>query len=113
MGDIPGLVLPAEPAWARSNWQSYCVRLPSSVRQRDVMQHLLDRGVSTRRGIMCSHLEAAQAQVPLRHALPASERARDQCILLPLHPQMTDAEPGAAAGLHLHRRMRADRMADG
>ena len=30
--DVPGLVLPAEPEWARTNWQSYCVRLPKNVR---------------------------------------------------------------------------------
>lgn len=29
---IPGLGLPAEPEWARSNWQSYCVRLPRGLR---------------------------------------------------------------------------------
>jgi dTDP-4-amino-4,6-dideoxygalactose transaminase len=22
---------PSEPAWARSNWQSYCVRLPTAL----------------------------------------------------------------------------------
>src|SRR5215472_4284551 len=25
---VPGLATPKEPEWARSNWQSYCVRLP-------------------------------------------------------------------------------------
>jgi perosamine synthetase len=29
LGNIEGLSLPFEPEWARSNWQSYCVRLPS------------------------------------------------------------------------------------
>ena len=53
--DIPGLAFPAEPSWARSNWQSYCVRLPKGLDQRSVMQALLDKGSSTRRGIMCSH----------------------------------------------------------
>ena len=92
LADVPGLVLPVEPAWAQTNWQSYCVRLPLEVRQREVMQLLLDRGISTRRGIMCSHREAAQAHVPVRHPLPESERATDECILLPLHPLMTEAE---------------------
>ena len=32
LADIPGLGLPAEPDWARSNWQSYCVRLPAACR---------------------------------------------------------------------------------
>ena len=69
LADIPGLTLPHEPAWARSNWQSYCVRLPIGVDQVSVMQSMLDQGVATRRGIMCAHLEAAysgsQSRTPL------------------------------------------------
>jgi dTDP-4-amino-4,6-dideoxygalactose transaminase len=87
-----GLQPPAEPAWARSNWQSYCVRLPDGVDQRGVMQHMLDRGVSTRRGIMCAHREAAYRDLPLRYPLPHSEAAQDRCILIPLYNQMTEAE---------------------
>ena len=34
LAPIPGLTLPFEPEWARSNWQSYCVRLPAEVDQR-------------------------------------------------------------------------------
>jgi perosamine synthetase len=87
-----GLVTPAEPANARSNWQSYCVRLPAGCNQRAVMQRMLDAGVATRRGIMCSHREAVYADAPLRLPLPHSEAAQDQCIILPLYPQMTPAE---------------------
>ena len=92
LADIPGLRGPVEPSWARSNWQSYCVRLPDGADQRRVMQAMLDRGVATRRGIMCAHLEDAYAGDDLRHPLPHSEAAHRHCILLPLFPQMTDAE---------------------
>ena len=87
---VPGLVLPIEPAYARSNWQSFCVRLPEGADQRGVMQKMLDEGISTRRGIMCSHREAPYSHntVPLPH----SEAAQDRCIVLPLYPQMTDAD---------------------
>lgn len=98
LGDVPGLGLPAEPPWARSNWQSYCVRLPAGADQRAVMQSLLDSGVSTRRGIMCSHLEPSYADLPVRYGLEESERARDECILLPLYPLMTEAEQDKVAG---------------
>ena len=81
---------PAEPAWTRSNWQSYCVRLPAGADQVAVMQAMLDAGVATRRGIMCAHLEPAHADLPLRFPLPESERARDGCILLPLFAGMTE-----------------------
>ena len=62
LGNIEGLRLPFEPDWARSNWQSYCVRLPDRVDQRAVMQKLLDQGIATRRGIMCSHREPPYAE---------------------------------------------------
>ena len=34
LGNIEGLSLPFEPEWARSNWQSYCVRLPELGRSK-------------------------------------------------------------------------------
>ncbi len=89
---VPGVLPPEEPVWARSNWQSYCVRLPASLDQRRVMQAMLDAGVATRRGIMCAHREAAYSDAELRFSLPESERAQDQCILLPLYAQMSDEE---------------------
>ncbi len=87
---IRGVEAPVEPVWARSNWQAYCVRLPKEVRQIAVMQHMLDKEVATRRGIMCIHLEPAYASEPLRFPLPHSERARDESILLPLFAQITE-----------------------
>jgi dTDP-4-amino-4,6-dideoxygalactose transaminase len=89
---VPRLGRPQEPPWARSNWQSYCVRLPAGVAQRQVMQTMLDAGVATRRGIMCSHREAAYASQPLPHPLPHSEAAQDGCVLLPLYAGMTTDE---------------------
>ena len=93
------ITTPAEPAWARSNWQSYGVRMHQSLDQRAVMQQLLDRGIATRRGVMCAHREPAWSQpgawrclgdpaTALRH----SEAAQDHTVLLPLSPQMSDAE---------------------
>jgi perosamine synthetase len=83
---------PAEPDWARSNWQSYCVRLPPRADQREIMQKLLDRGIATRRGIMCAHRERPYADLPQPHPLVESERAQDRSILLPLYAQMTEEE---------------------
>jgi perosamine synthetase len=90
LGNIEGLRLPFEPDWARSNWQSYCVRLPGRVDQRDVMQKLLDRGIATRRGIMCSHREKPYAGEKPLHDLRQSELAQDHAILLPIYAQMTE-----------------------
>lgn len=97
LAETPGIDLPHEPDWAHSNWQSYCVRLPARCDQRAVMQYMLDQGVSTRRGIMCSHREAAYHDLPLRWPLPHSEQAQEHCVLLPLYHQMTDAEQAQVA----------------
>jgi len=92
LADTPGLQLPYEPEWARSNWQSYCVRLPVDCDQRTGMQMMLDAGVSSRRGIMCSHREEAYQGFNCRWSLRHSEGAQDECILLPLFPSMTHDE---------------------
>lgn len=92
LGNIDGLRLPYEPEWARSNWQSYCVRLPYRLDQRSVMQNLLDQGIATRRGIMCSHREAPYSDGKHRHRLRCSEVAQDHSILLPIYAQMTEED---------------------
>jgi len=103
LANIPGLVLPREPEWAKSNWQSFCVRLPARCDQRHIMQALLDKGVASRRGIMCAHREAAYPPgtwscgsgarecgcAPSCERLRESEAAQDGTILIPLFPQMT------------------------
>jgi perosamine synthetase len=105
LSSIPGLGLPEEPHWARSNWQSYCVYLPDTSDQRRVMQAMLDAGVATRRGVMNAHREPAYDRklwrcgddgcdcqpgtcARLRH----SERAQDRSIVLPLFHQMTESD---------------------
>jgi dTDP-4-amino-4,6-dideoxygalactose transaminase len=107
LADMPGLELPTEPEWAKSNWQSYCVRLPNGCDQVQVMQAMLDAGVSTRRGIMCAHREPAykyekwscgivqekcQCEAEKCDRLSESETAQDLSILLPLFHQMTEQE---------------------
>lgn len=92
LGDLAGLRLPVEPEWARSNWQSYCVRLPDYLDQRTIMQNLLDNGIATRRGIMCSHREPAYVKSAPRHGLHQSELAQDRSILLPIYAQMKEVD---------------------
>jgi len=89
---IKELRIPEEPSWARSNWQSYCVILPDKCEQRQVMEFMLDRGIATRRGIMCSHREPAYNNIPLTDPLKESERAQDRGLLLPLYYQMSEED---------------------
>lgn len=96
---IPTVIAPNEPSWARTNWQSYAVRLTGSCDQRRVMQRMLDEEVATRRGVMCAHRQPPYANVDssslaARYAgsLAHSEAAEDRVILLPLYPGMTSDE---------------------
>jgi len=104
---VPGVEPPEEPRWARSNWQSYCVRLPTPCDQRRVMQHMLDAGVATRRAVMCAHREAAfppgtwactrepqgcDCRPGACARLRESEIAQDHGLLLPLFDEMTHAD---------------------
>ena len=57
-----------------------------------MMQAMMDSGISTRRGIMCAHREAAYADALRRHGLDVSVQAQDHSIILPLYPRMTDAD---------------------
>jgi perosamine synthetase len=91
LGGISGLGLPSEPSYARTNWQSFCVRLPAWADQHSVMQQMLDRGIATRRGIMCSHREAPYCSNPPAR-LPHSEAAQDHCIVLPIYSEMSEEE---------------------
>ncbi len=84
-----------EPEWARSNWQSYAVRVPPG-RQRAVMQALLDEGISTRRGVMNAHREAAYGAGTWKLApgqrLDRSEEAQDTAIVLPLFHDLQESD---------------------
>jgi dTDP-4-amino-4,6-dideoxygalactose transaminase len=88
-----GIELPVEPAWARTNWQSYAIRVDAR-RQRAVMQDLLDQGISTRRGAMNAHREAAYGPGTWRSAgaLAESEDAQDRAIVLPLFHQLVERD---------------------
>lgn len=91
LADAQWIGLPHEPVYARSNWQSFCVRLPEYADQRSVMQHMLDAQIATRRGIMCAHREKTYASgrhTQLRH----SEAEQDQSIILPLYVQMNETD---------------------
>lgn len=90
LADAQWIGLPQEPAWARTNWQSFCVRLPDHCDQRTVMQSMLDNGIATRRGIMCAHREDVYKDGVWPAPLTHSETEQDYGLILPLYTQMTD-----------------------
>ncbi len=107
LSGVEGIEFPEEPAWARSNWQSFCIGLPAASDQRAVMQAMLDAGVATRRGVMCAHREPAYRTEPWScgagpgscgcapgecSRLRQSEAAQDRGLSLPLYHEMTEAD---------------------
>jgi dTDP-4-amino-4,6-dideoxygalactose transaminase len=89
---VSGIAPPFEPLWARSNWQSYAVRLDARFDQRAIMQRMLDQGVATRRGVMNAHREPAYPTGTWRSVgnLERSERAQETAIVLPLYHEMSE-----------------------
>jgi len=81
-----------EPAGCVSNYQSYalCVEPHSPMGRNALMQHLLDRGIASRRGVMTAHREPAYAAFGVK--LPLSEDLSDYSILLPLYVPMDEAD---------------------
>jgi dTDP-4-amino-4,6-dideoxygalactose transaminase len=88
------IVPPAEPAGYRHNFQSYMARLhkDAPVSRETLMQRLLDRGISTRRGIMATHREPPYQDSRWDRQLPETNAATDECIILPLFHQMTEQD---------------------
>jgi len=94
LAGLPHVSLPQEPAYGRSNWQSFWIILSSECphEQTGVMQALLARGIHSRRGVMCAHRQKAYQDLPLRQPLPVSEYLQDRSIILPLYPEMSEAD---------------------
>ena len=89
---LPWVSPPYQPDWARSNWQSYAVRIDplAPISRDELMQRMLDLGIATKPGIMNAHQE-----MPYRNShfeLPLSEAAREQVMLLPLFHAMTEED---------------------
>jgi dTDP-4-amino-4,6-dideoxygalactose transaminase len=92
LSHVPFLVPPTEPRGCETNYQSYMVRIleHAPISRDELMQNLLDRGISTRRGIMPIHRERPYGNECWDTLLPETNRAADNTIILPLFDQMSD-----------------------
>jgi dTDP-4-amino-4,6-dideoxygalactose transaminase len=94
--DTP-LLLPLEASWAESVYHCYVVRHPARDRLRE---HLQAHGVGT--GLhypLPLHLQKCFAD--LRHRLgdfPVAERAANECLSLPIYPELTRDQIDHVAG---------------
>ncbi len=87
------LHLPIEKEDYFSNFQSYSVYMKENcpISRDDLMQKMLDLGISTRSGVMTTHRETAYKGYS-DAKLPFSEDRCDRSIVLPLYVPMSDAE---------------------
>ncbi|MBI4058782.1 DegT/DnrJ/EryC1/StrS family aminotransferase [Candidatus Microgenomates bacterium] len=88
------IIPPYVPENYVTNWQSYMVRLVPNkkITRNELMQRLLDDGISTRLGIMAAHLEPAYTKTMGKIFLPVTEKATKETMILPLYFQMTKLE---------------------
>lgn len=91
---IKGIRLPKETEGYFTSFQSFSIYLmpENPLNRNEVMQQLLDRGISTRRGVMTSHRETAYKERCKNLSLPISEDASDRSIVVPLYVPMTQEE---------------------
>lgn len=84
--------LPYENEGKHYNVQSFSIYLKENapIERDDLMQKLLDIGISTRRGVMTIHREKAyEKEIDF---LPVSEKLADRSILLPLYVGMEEID---------------------
>jgi perosamine synthetase len=92
--NIEKIKLPIEKEGYYSNYQSYSIYFKDhkATNRNELMQAFLEKGISTRRGIMCTHKETAYAEEYRSIKLPVSEDLNENSILIPLFVPMTDEE---------------------
>jgi len=92
--NIKCIKLPVERKGYFTNYQSFCIYIEkgSPVSRNELMQKLLDAGISTRRGVMTTHREKAYAAESKNIILPSSEDVADNSILIPLYIPMKDED---------------------
>jgi dTDP-4-amino-4,6-dideoxygalactose transaminase len=92
------LVLPVEEPWAESVYHLYVVRHPSRDRLRE---HLEKNGVgSALHYPLPLHLQTCFSSLGYgKGDFPVAERAAQNCLSLPVYPEMTDAQVDYVAGV--------------
>jgi perosamine synthetase len=93
-GGLDCVQLPFSSSEMPHTYQSYMIQIKSHApKTRDqVMQEMLIAGVATRRGVMAIHLEPSYHNGYRHEALPVTEAATRNTLLLPLYPGMTEDE---------------------
>jgi perosamine synthetase len=94
LSHLEWLIPPVVLKDCRHNFQSYMmrVRADAPVTRDEMMQKLLDHGISTRRGIMAIHREMPYLASNSENELHQTNLITDNTIILPLFYAMSDEE---------------------
>jgi len=92
--NIDCIRLPIEEKGYFTNYQSYSIYLKENcpVNRNDLMQKLMDVGISSRRGVMTSHRETAYKDEYKSVKLPVSEDICDRSIIIPVFIPMVEED---------------------
>ena len=94
LGEIESIKLPVEPKGRISNYQSFAIYIKknSGFSRNEVMQKLMIKEISVRKGVMTSHREKAYSDHKPVIALPVSEDLCDNSFMIPLFVPMDDKD---------------------
>lgn len=90
--NLPGIKLQKENEGYFTNYQSYTLLFgnQAKLKRNEFMNIMLEKGISTRRGIMTAHRETAYKSLGI--ILPSSEYYSDNSVVIPLFYPMTETE---------------------
>lgn len=73
----------------KNNYQSFSIDLINDckIERNELMQKLLDKGISTRRRLMTSHQETTY--IKRKEILPISENLPNNSIIIPIYPGLS------------------------
>ncbi|HEY6531319.1 MAG TPA: DegT/DnrJ/EryC1/StrS family aminotransferase [Acidimicrobiales bacterium] len=93
ISEMPGLRAVADPSWGTTIFQSFWVLLDDGfpLSRNELMARFAEVAISTRRGIMASHLEPACAGLATG-PLPVTETLSASSIILPLYHDLSEAD---------------------
>lgn len=91
------IILPSEPQYAKHNFQSYIIRIRPPTNRNAVMARMLSKGVSTRRGLIATHLEPyyramSGSEIFSTSPLPVTEAIAADSLAIPLFPGITEEQ---------------------
>jgi dTDP-4-amino-4,6-dideoxygalactose transaminase len=94
LSEIDGIITPYEPDYTTHTYQSYMIRIArtASFSRNTLMEKLIKKGIRVNKGIQSVHLEPVYASSYRAESLYFSQEATNNCIILPLYPEMREED---------------------